>query len=79
MGDDALRRGIVNPRKRLQVAGRGAIDIDGALLLYPFNHALNDRLRIASGSRGCMSCLFANLVGAAIMRGTADKDKRNQQ
>jgi hypothetical protein len=45
------------------------------LLLYPFNHTLNHRFRIASGSRGCVSCLLANLVGAAIVRGAAEKNK----
>ena len=79
MGDDALRGGIVNARKRLQVAGRGAIDVYGVLLLYTFNNALNHRLRIASSGRGCVSSLLADFIWAAIMRRAAEKNKRNQQ
>ena len=77
MLDDAMRGGIVNARQRLQVIGRCAIDVDGALLLHTFNHALKDGLRIASSSRGCTGCLLANLIGAAVMLGATGKNNRN--
>ena len=45
-----LRRVPVNPGKAFEVIGRGAIDVDGALLLDAFHNALGDGFGVPNRS-----------------------------
>lgn len=77
--DNVLGGRVVDARKRFEVVGRGAIDVDGALLLYTVNHTLNDRLGVTRRGRCGVGGLFANFIRAAIVSGATGKEKRDQQ
>ena len=79
MRNDALCDRIVNTRQRLEVGNRRAIDIDRALLLESFHHALGHGLGIASRGRSRARRLLANLVRAALMRRATGKRNQKQQ
>ena len=67
MVDDATGCGVVDSGEAFQIVGRGAIDVDGALLFEPLNYTLRGGFGIASGTGGGAGGLFANFVGAAVV------------
>jgi beta-galactosidase len=68
---------FIDSRQRLEICTRSPIDVDRALLLDSFRHALRNSLRIA-GSRGSGMCgSLTNLIRTAVVSCTTRQRHRS--
>jgi hypothetical protein len=78
MVDDMTGNFIINAGETFKVVSRRAIDVNRALLLHAFDHALGYGLGIANCSRCCARGLRTYFIGAAVVGSAGGKSKKGQ-